>query len=46
MNVSVIITVLNEAESLPGLFDSLAAQSRLPDQVVVVDGGSVDGTRV
>lgn len=45
MNVSVIITVLNEAESLPGLFDSLAAQSRLPDQVVVVDGGSVDGTR-
>ena len=45
MNVSVIITVLNEAESLTSLFDSLAAQSRLPDQVVVVDGGSVDGTR-
>jgi glycosyltransferase involved in cell wall biosynthesis len=44
MNVSVIITVLNEAESLPGLFDSLAAQTRLPDQVIVVDGGSVDGT--
>jgi glycosyltransferase involved in cell wall biosynthesis len=44
MKVSVIITVLNEAKSLPGLFDSLAAQTRLPDEVVVTDGGSVDGT--
>jgi glycosyltransferase involved in cell wall biosynthesis len=44
MKVSVIITVLNEADSLPNLFDSLAIQTRLPDEVVVVDGGSVDGT--
>ncbi len=44
MKVSVIITVLNEAESLPALFDSLAGQTRPPDEVVVVDGGSVDGT--
>jgi glycosyltransferase involved in cell wall biosynthesis len=44
MKVSVILTVLNEAESLPRLFDSLAAQTRLPDEVIVVDGGSVDGT--
>jgi glycosyltransferase involved in cell wall biosynthesis len=44
MNVSVIVTVLNEAESLPRLLDSLAAQTRPPDQVVVVDGGSHDGT--
>ncbi len=44
MKVSVIITVLNEAESLPGLFDSLAAQTRLPDEVIIVDGGSTDDT--
>jgi glycosyltransferase involved in cell wall biosynthesis len=44
MKVSVIITVLNEVTSLPGLFDSLVAQTRQPDEVVVVDGGSVDGT--
>jgi glycosyltransferase involved in cell wall biosynthesis len=44
MKVSVIITVLNEAESLPALFDSLTAQTRLPDEVVVVDGGSTDDT--
>lgn len=44
MNVSVIITVLNEAKSLPTLFDSLAAQTRPPNEVVIVDGGSTDGT--
>ena len=44
MQVSVIVTVLNEAESLPALLDSLAAQTRPPDEVVVVDGGSRDGT--
>lgn len=44
MKVSLILTVLNEAESLPRLFDSLAAQARSPDEVVVVDGGSRDGT--
>jgi glycosyltransferase involved in cell wall biosynthesis len=44
MKVSVILTVLNEAQSLPVLFDSLAAQTRPPDEVVVVDGGSGDGT--
>lgn len=45
VNVSVICTVLNEAASLPRLFDSLAGQSRLPDEVVFCDGGSTDGTR-
>ncbi len=44
MNVSLVITVLNEAASLPALLGSIAAQTRLPDEVVVVDGGSVDGT--
>ncbi len=44
MRVSVITTVLNEAASLPRLLDSLAAQTRPPDEVIVCDGGSTDGT--
>lgn len=42
--ISVIATVLNEGESLRGLLDSLAAQTVLPDEIVIVDGGSTDGT--
>ena len=44
MRVSVVLTVLNEAQSLPRLLDSLAVQTRQPDEVVVCDGGSTDGT--
>lgn len=42
--VSVIVTVLNEADSLARLLASLADQTRVPDEVVIVDGGSTDGT--
>jgi len=42
--VSVIVTVLNEAASIQTLLHSLAAQTRPPDEVVIVDGGSRDGT--
>ncbi|NLT74727.1 MAG: glycosyltransferase [Chloroflexi bacterium] len=42
--VSVIATVLNEAKAIHRLLDSLAGQSRLPDELVIVDGGSSDGT--
>ena len=42
--VSVVLTVLNEAGSLDELLRSLEAQSRRPNEVVVVDGGSTDGT--
>ena len=44
MQVSVICTVLNEGESIRRLMDSLAAQTRIPDEVVIVDGGSRDQT--
>ena len=44
MNVSVIATVLNEGESIKNLMDTLAAQTRLPDEVIIVDGGSGDNT--
>jgi len=44
MIISLIVTVLNEARSLPALLASIAAQTRQPDEVVVCDGGSTDGT--
>jgi glycosyltransferase involved in cell wall biosynthesis len=44
MKVSLIVTVLNEARSLPVLLDSIAAQTCRPDEVSVCDGGSTDGT--
>ncbi len=43
--VALCFTVLNEAGSLDDLFETIAAQSRPPDEIVVVDGGSTDGTR-
>lgn len=44
LRVSVVATVLNEASSLPRLLDSLCAQTRQPDEVVISDGGSTDGS--
>src|SRR5687767_3057000 len=42
--VALCLTVLNEADNLATLFASVAAQTRQPDEIVVVDGGSTDGT--
>jgi glycosyltransferase involved in cell wall biosynthesis len=42
--IAVIATVLNEGEGLRRLLDSLVAQTRHPDEVVIVDGGSRDNT--
>jgi glycosyltransferase involved in cell wall biosynthesis len=44
MKVSVIATILNEGSAIHSLLDSLAAQTRVPDEVVIVDGGSTDDT--
>ncbi len=44
MNVSVICTVLNEGPALQKLLDSLAGQTRPPDEIIFVDGGSTDNT--
>lgn len=44
MLVSVITTVYNEAEAINRLLESLAAQTRPPDEIVICDGGSSDGT--
>ncbi len=42
--MSLVITVFNEADSLEGWLDSLAGQTREPDEIVLVDAGSSDGT--
>jgi glycosyltransferase involved in cell wall biosynthesis len=44
MKISVIMTVLNEGQSIRAALESLAAQTRSPDEVVIADGGSRDGT--
>ncbi len=44
MKVSVVATVLDEIHTIERLLDSLVRQSRLPDEIVIVDGGSTDGT--
>ena len=44
MLVSLVMTVRDEAGSLPALLDSILAQRRRPDEVVIVDGGSRDTT--
>jgi poly-beta-1,6-N-acetyl-D-glucosamine synthase len=38
----VVVPFLNEGELLPGLLDSIAAQTRKPDRLVLVDDGSAD----
>jgi glycosyltransferase involved in cell wall biosynthesis len=44
MKVTLISTVLNCAERVAPFLTSLDAQTRRPDEVIVVDGGSTDGT--
>ena len=44
MKISFITTVFNEERTVGRFLESLAAQTRKPDEVVVVDGGSTDGT--
>ncbi len=42
--VSLVSTVLNDRHGAENLLADLAQQTRLPDEFVVVDGGSTDGT--
>lgn len=46
MKVSVVVTVLNEEKSIERLLRGLLAQTRPADEIIVVDGGSSDGTRL
>ncbi len=45
MPISLIMTVRNEAASIARLLDSLLAQTLQPDEIVIADGGSTDGTQ-
>ncbi len=45
MNISVIAPVLNEREHIAVLLDALLHQTVRPDEIIVADGGSTDGTR-
>jgi len=44
MKATVIVTVKNESGSIRRLLDSLMSQTRRPDEIVIVDGGSTDDT--
>ena len=44
MKVSVVVPVRDEEDSIRELLDSLLAQTRPPDEIVIADGGSVDAT--
>lgn len=42
--VALIMTVVNEGASMRSVLESIAAQTRQPDAIVIVDGGSSDNT--
>lgn len=42
--ISVITTVFNEVEAIDTFLTSLEGQTRRPDEIVIVDAGSTDGT--
>lgn len=44
MRISFITTVFNEEDSIIGFLNSLFSQSKLPDEIVIVDGESTDNT--
>jgi glycosyltransferase involved in cell wall biosynthesis len=44
MNISICITVFNEEKTIGALLDSLINQSKKPEEIVIVDGGSKDKT--
>lgn len=43
--VAVVVVTFNRADLLTGMLDGLAAQTRRPDAVIVVDNASTDHTR-
>jgi glycosyltransferase involved in cell wall biosynthesis len=45
LRISVVMATKNAARYLHDALDSVAAQTRPADEIVVVDGGSADGTR-
>lgn len=46
MGVTVVITSLNEENTIARLLQGLLGQTRTPDEIILVDGGSTDNTVV
>lgn len=44
MRLSLVITILNEEQTIDKLLDALAKQTKKPDEIIFVDGGSIDKT--
>jgi glycosyltransferase involved in cell wall biosynthesis len=44
MQISLVIPMKNESDSLAGLLESIEKQTLQPAEIVLVDGGSTDGT--
>ncbi len=45
MRVSIIISTYNRADLLPNAIECLLSQTRVPDEIIVVDDGSMDDTQ-
>ncbi|QIZ72493.1 glycosyltransferase [Oxynema aestuarii] len=44
LTVSLVTTVLNDRQGCAAFFTQMEAQTHLPDEIVIVDGGSTDGS--
>jgi glycosyltransferase involved in cell wall biosynthesis len=44
LRTTLICTVLNEEKTIGRFLDSIASQSKFPDEIIIVDGGSKDET--
>lgn len=44
MKVSFVATVFNEEKTIDVFLKSIFSQSRMPDEIIIVDGGSTDST--
>jgi glycosyltransferase involved in cell wall biosynthesis len=44
VRISLVATLLNEAQNLDAMLKGIDGQTRQPDEVVIVDGGSTDGS--